>query len=63
MATSCECAKDTKVMVVSAGHSRKDDIKSDNHTLECVSSYKYLGLIFSRNGSFTKMEEDRINKA
>ncbi len=53
----------TKVMVLSAGHSRIDDIKFDNNTLECVSSYKYVGPIFSRNGKFTKMEEDRINKA
>ncbi len=52
-----------KVMVLSAGHSRIDDMKFDNNTLECVSSYKYLELIFSRTGKFTKMEGNRTNKA
>ena len=53
----------TKVMVLSGGNAQARDIKFEDIELECVSSYKYLGLIFSRNGNITKMEEDRIEKA
>ncbi len=50
-------------MVMSSGNSRTDDLTFQGNKLECVSQYKYLGLIISRNGNISKMEEDRIEKA
>ncbi len=35
----------------------------NNDLLECVSTYKYLGLVWSRNGNLTCMEQDRVEKA
>ncbi len=52
----------TKVMVLSAGTSQIKDVLFDGELLECVPSYKYLGLVFSSNGNLGKME-DMINKA
>ncbi len=31
--------------------------------LECVSTYKYLGLVWSRNGNLSNMEQDSVGKA
>ena len=50
-------------MVLSSGNSFTQGITFNGMDLECVSSYKYLGLIFTRNGNLTKMEDDRIDKA
>ncbi len=53
----------TKVMVLSAGNAYVNDIQFNNDFLECVSTYKYLGLVWSRNGNLTRMEQDRVEKA
>jgi len=53
----------TKIMILSPGNAHTKDIVYDGTSLECVSTYKYLGLIFSSNGNIGKMEDDRIDKA
>ncbi len=50
-------------MVQSAGNAYVNDIQFNNDFLECVSTYKYLGLVWSRNGNLTRMEQDRVEKA
>ncbi len=50
-------------MVLSAGIVQTKDVLFDGEVLECVPSYKYLGLIFSSNGNLKKMGEDWIYKA
>ncbi len=50
-------------MVLSAGNAFVKDIKFNSVTLECVSTYKYLGLVWSRNGNLNHMEKDRVKKA
>ncbi len=53
----------TKVMVLSIGCSQLKDIHINGETLECVSNYTYLGLMGSRNGNVSKMEENWIKQA
>ncbi len=50
-------------MVLSAGIVQTKDVLFDGEVLECVPSYKYLGLIFSSNGNLKKIEEYWIIKA
>ncbi len=52
----------TKVMVLSIGYSHLKDIHIKGETLECVSNYKYMGVMWSRNGNVSKMEKDQIKK-
>ena len=51
--------KKTKVMFFSAnGKQNKDEITYQGKTLEKVKSYKYLGILLTSSGSFTKAKED-----
>ena len=43
--------------------SRIEGITFRDEDLQCVDTYKYLGLIISSEGSIRKMEEDRVTKA
>ena len=53
----------TKVMVMSAGRTAARDITFQGQELQCVNSYKYLGLMISSDGSISKMIEERVTKA
>ena len=53
----------TKVMVMSAGRTAARDITFQGQELQCVNSYKYLGLMISSDGSIRKMIEERVTKA
>ena len=53
----------TKVIVLSSRRSRIEGITFWDEDLQCVDTYKYLGLIISSEGSIGKMEEDRVTKA
>ena len=53
----------TKVMVMLAGKTQIQGITFRGQELECVHSYKYLGLILSGEGSMKKMEVERVTKA
>ncbi len=49
-------------MVLSIGCSQLKHIHINSEALECVSNYKYVGLMWSRNGNVSKMEEDMKKK-
>ena len=53
----------TKVMIMSTGRASQITIKFAEQPLECVNTYKYLGLIISRNGCLKHMQTDRISRA
>ena len=48
---------------MSAGKTQIQGITFRGQELECVHSYKYLGLILSSEGSMKKMEVERVTKA
>ena len=48
---------------MSAGKTQIQGITFHGQELECVRSYKYLGLIISSEGSMKKMEVERVTKA
>ena len=52
-----------KVMVMLAGKTQIQGITFRGQELECVHSYKYLGLVLSSEGSMKKMEVVRVTKA
>ena len=54
----------TKVIVFNkAGRLINTKFFLDNKVLECVQSYKYLGILFSASGSFTAAQEELYKKA
>ena len=52
-----------KVMVMSTDRTAARDITFQGQELQCVNSYKYLGLMISSDGSIGKMIEKRVTKA
>jgi hypothetical protein len=52
----------TKVLVFSRGRQREYTFTFKNQTLEIVNEYKYLGVLFSRSGSFSKQSKKLPNK-
>ena len=56
-------ADKTKCMVFSSRHSACLPFYYNNLELDFVKSFKYLGIIMSHNGKFTKTIEDRVSKA
>ena len=55
--------KKTKTMVMAPGNPKVPNFYFSGETLECVKTYKYLGLVISNNGKTTNMVNDRILKA
>ena len=55
--------KKTKTMVMAPGNPKLPNFYFNGETLECVKTYKYLGLVISNNGKTTNMVNDRILKA
>ena len=53
----------SKTKVVIFGRKRKHTFTLDNHQIEVVNTFKYLGVIFNKNGRFTDAIKDNINKA
>ena len=53
----------TKVIVFGSKHNVKRKFKIGNSELEIVNSFKYLGVIFSRSGSFLKARKHVIQQA
>ena len=50
-------------MVMAPGNPKVPTFYFSGETLECVKTYKYLGLVISNNGKTTNMVNDRILKA
>jgi hypothetical protein len=55
----------TKIMTMQQGPQKSNHIPLtlDNHTIEEVTQFKYLGFIIQHNGTFVKTIDDRIDKA
>ncbi len=55
----------TKIMIMEKGRSinTNREFSLSGEPVECVQSYKYLGVIINYNGTFKKSMEDRITKA
>ena len=52
-----------KTKIVIFGRKKNHTFTLDNQQIEVVNSFKYLGIIFKRNGSFIEAIKDNIQKA
>ena len=52
-----------KIVVFSKGRQPNYDFEYKNETLEIVNEYKYLGILFSKSGSFFKCKKHIANQA
>ena len=52
-----------KTKIMSFGKKRNHSYTLNNQAVEVVDSFKYLGIIFSRNGKFINAIKENINKA
>ena len=53
----------TKTKILNFGRKKKNEFTLNNETIEIVDSFKYLGVVFSKNGRFIEAMEDNIEKA
>jgi hypothetical protein len=53
----------TKILVFSKGRQRNYHFVNKNEPTEIVNEYKYLGLLFSRSGSFNKAKQEIAKQA
>ncbi len=47
---------------MSKGNSKENALTYNGEVLEFVNTYKYLGMLISKNGNIQKMVEDRVKK-
>ncbi len=52
----------TKVMIMSKGNRKGNEFTFNGEELEFVNTYKYLGMLISKNGNIQQIVEDRVKK-